>query len=364
MKKIICLLSILSIFSIAYCVDYTLSEGDSIKAYRNAISAFDDNDYGKALKYSEDAILYRKQQIDQQTEILKTSLTSRSVQKAGDRIDSIVKILESRKEYNTVNIINYYLKKKGEPFFNNSMEQLLEYMASATVYPEAQKIIGDIYKLEGEYDFAEEYYNLALKNAYVLDIPDEKYEILYMLADISRLKLDYEQMEKHLLSILTEDIFFRDKALSSAMLHTIKTNKKGSMEKFFSLYRADRYISIDAYNQLAEYYYENGFTEKAIQFSALSTITTFSKIIEIISSRNSEYEYKDLTTFFQEASFYDDIVKWGSENNAWRSFNILAQFSNIEGYSVFARELLVVLIQWSPETYWQRDAVLQLEVME
>ncbi len=364
MKKIICLISILSIFAIAYCADYTLSEGDSIKAFRNAVSAFDDNDYGKALKYSEDAILYRKQQIDKQTEILKNSLTSRSVQKAGDRIDSILKILESRKEYNTVNIINYYLKKKGDAFFNNSMEQLLEYMSSSTVYPEAQKIIGDIYKLEGEYDFAEEYYNLALSNAYVLDIPDEKFEILYMLADISRLKQDYEQMEKHLLSILTEDDSFRDKALSSAMLHTIKTNKKGSMEKFFSLYRANRYISIDAYNQLAEYYYENGYTEKAIQFSALSTITTFSKIIEIISSRNSEYEYKDLTTFLQEASFYDDIVRWGSENNAWRSFNILAQFSNKEGYSVFARELLVVLIQWSPETYWQRDAVLQLEVME
>lgn len=363
MKKIICLLSVLCLFTFTFAAEYSLSEGDSIKAFRNAITAFDQNDYGKALKYSEDAILYRKQQIDKQTVILKNSLTSRSVQKAGDRIDSIIKILESRKEYNTVNIINYYLKKKGADFFNNSMQQLLDYMESATVYPEAQKIIGDIYKLEGEYDFAEEYYNLALKNAYVLDIPDEKFEILYMLADISRLKQDFSQMEKHLLNILTEDKAFMDTALTSAMLYTIKSNKKGSMEKFFSLYRADRYISIDAYNQLAEYYFENGYTEKAVQFSALSTITTFSKIIEIISSRNSEYNYSDLATFFQEASFYSDIVKWGSENNAWRSFNILAQFANKEGYQVFARELLVVLIQWSPEKYWQRDAVLQLEVM-
>lgn len=363
MKKIICLLSVLSLISFAFAADYTLSEGDSIIAYRNAITSFDENDYGKALKYSEDAILYRKQQIDKQTVVLKNSLTSRSVQKAGDRIDSILKILESRKEYNTVNIINYYLKKKGADFFENSMERLLEYMDSAKVYPEAQKIIGDIYKLEGEYDFAEEYYNLALKNAYVLDIPDEKYDILYMLADISRLKNDYEKMEMHLLNILADDSFFKDKALTSAMLHTIQTNKKGSMEKLFSLYRAGNYISIDAYNQLAEYYFENGYTDKAIQFSALSTISTFSKIIEIISSRNSEYDYQDLTTFFQETIFYDDIVQWGSENNAWRSFNILAQYANSKGYSIFARELLVVLVQWSPEKYWQRDAVLQLEYM-
>jgi len=362
MKKIICILSVLFITSL-FAADYTLSEGDSIKAYRNAITSFDENDYGKALKYSEDAILYRKQQIDKQTVVLKNSLTSKKVQTAGDRIDGILKILESRKEYNSVNIINYYLKKKGPDFFNNSMEQLLDYMDSAKVYPEAQKIIGDIYRLEGEYDFAEEYYNLALKNAYVLDIPDEKFDILYMLAEISRLKNDYPKMEMHLLNILTEDESFKDKALSNSMLHTIKSNKKGSMEKFFALYRADRYISIDAYNQLAEYYFENGCTDKAIQFSALSTITTFSKIIEIISSRNSEYEYKDLTTFMQETAFYDDIVQWGSSNNAWRSFNILAQYANSEGYNNFARELLVVLVQWSPERYWQRDAVLQLENM-
>lgn len=364
MKKIICLITSVFILSSIWSADYTLSEGDSIKAYRNAITAFDDNDYGKALKYSEDAILYRKQQIDKQTIVLKNSLTSKRVQMAGDNIEGIIKILESRKEYSSVNIIEYYLKKKGLSFFNNSMQSLLDYMDSSKVFPEAQKIIGDIYKLEGEYDFAEEYYNLALKNAFVLDIPDERFDILYMLADISRLKNDFPMMEKHLLSILTEDNSFKDKALSEAMLHTIQSNKKGSMEKFFSLYRADRYISIDAYNQLAEYYYENGYADKAIQFAALSTITTFSKIIEIISSRNSEYDYKDLTTFMQETAFYDDIVEWGSVNNAWRSFNILAQYANFKGYNIFARELLVVLIQWSPEKYWQRDAVLQLEVMD
>lgn len=366
MKKLVCLFTIISLFAIKYvfAADYSLSEGDSIKALRNAITAFDNNDYGKALKYSEDAILYRKQQIDKQTVILKNSLTSKRVQTAGDKIDAILVILESRKEKNSCDIINFYLKKKGNDFFDNSMQALLDYMDSSKVYPEAQKIIGDIYKIEGEYDFAEEYYNLALKNANVLDIPNEKYDILYMLADISRLQNDFEKMEVYLLNILAQDDSFKDSALKKSMLHTIKTNKKGSMEKFFSLYRASNFISIDAYNQLAQYYYDNDYIEKAIEFSALSTITTFSKIIDILSSRNSEYSYTDLSTFFQETAFYDDIVQWGSTNNAWRSFNILAKYADEEGYSTFARELLVVLIQFSPETYWQKDAVLQLETME
>lgn len=363
MKKII--LSVCFVFSInlIFAVDNKNSYSDSVISYRDAITAFDEQDYGTALKCCENAILYRRQQIEDETEILKSSLSSKKVQTAGDDIKKILSILTERKEMKSVNIINSYLKKKGYDYFNNSMQEMLDYMNSSKVYPEAQKIIGDIYKLEGEYDFAEEYYSLALKNADVLDIPDERYDILYMLAEISRLNNDFPEMEKRLLNILIEDNSFKDNALNKAMISTIKNNKKGTMEKFFNLYRANSYISIDAYNQLAQYYFENGYKDKALQFSALSAITTFSKIIEIVESRNSEYSYTNLKTFMQEAAFYSDIVEWGSENQAWKSFNILAKYATECGYTIFSRELLVVLVQFSPETYWQKDAVLQLEYL-
>ena len=87
----------------------------------------------------------------------------------------------------------------------------------------------------------------------------------------------------------------------------------------------------------------------------------FSKIVEILYERNSTYEYTDLSTFMQEASFYDDIVQWGSKNSAWKSFNILARYSIESGYKRFSEELLKVIAQFSPEKYWQRDAVLILE---
>lgn len=363
MKKIICLFISIILCSVLFAVDNFKIDEISITAYRNAIISFDNQDYGTALKYAEDAILYRRQQIDKQITTLKNSLTSKRVQTAGDKIDSVIKILDERKEYESESIIKHYLKKKGDMYFENSIQKLLDYMDSSKVFPEAQKIIGDIYKLEGEYTFAEEYYELALKNANVLDIPDDKYEILYMLAEISRLNNNLPQMEIRLLNILTEDEYFKDKALFNAMINTIKSNKSGSMEKFFNLYRAENYISINAYNQLAEYYFNEGYIDKALQFAALSSITTFSKIITIIESRNSEYEYKNLETFLQEATFYSDIVEWGSENQAWKSFNILAKYANLCGCKKFAIELLKVIEQYSPEVYWQKDAVLQLEYL-
>lgn len=361
MKKtfLFCLIAFFT-FKIFAVDNYVLNDS-SIISYRNALEAIDAQDYGKALKYSEDAILYRKQNIEKQISTIKNSLAAKSVQAAGDRFIPILSVLNNRGEKETAGIINYYLKKKGTDFFEDSMKNLLEYLENSKAFPEAHKIIGDIYKLEGEYQFAEEYYLLALKNAAVLDIPDEKYEILYMLAEISRLQNNLPKMEVRLLNILAEDSFYKDSALKRAILGTISSNNKNSVEKFFNLYRAGSYNSISAYNQLAEYYHNLGEGQKALEFASLAAITSFSHIIEILQLRNSVFEYEGLASFMQEAGFYDDVVSWGNKTSAWKSFNILAHYASEAGYNNFARDLLRVIARYSPEVYWQRDAVLMLE---
>ena len=136
-------------------------------AYRNALKSFESKEYGKALKYAEDAILYRKEQVTADYNMIQTSLSSREVKKAGDDINNIIPVLTERDEYECINLITYY-NSKGD--FNNSISKVLEYIKSKENFPEAQKLIGDIYKLEGEYSFAEQYYLQALDNASILDI--------------------------------------------------------------------------------------------------------------------------------------------------------------------------------------------------
>lgn len=358
------------LFFILSCICFSISAAEkkskideSVQAYRKAIDAMDAQDYGKALKYSEDAILYRRQRIENQINTLKNSLSAKRVQAAGDHFDSVLNVLDSRKEYETASIINYYIKKKGREYFEDSVSNLLQYLETSKDFPEAYKLIGDIYKLEGEYKFAEDYYLMALEKADVLDIPDEKYEILYMLAEISRLEDDLPKMEVRLMNILAEDDNYRNSALKRAMLGTISSDKKDSMYKFFNLYRAYSYNSINAYNQLADYYYNAHRLDKALEFASLAAITSLTRINEILYSRNSVYEYENLESFMQEASMYTDVIEWGNRNSAWKSFNILASYSTEAGYKNFSSELLRVIARYTPETYWQRDAVLQLENM-
>ncbi len=346
-----------------FAADKKAKLDESVEAYRNAIEAMDALDYGKALKYSEDAILYRKQRIEKQINTVKNSLSAKRVQAAGDHFNPVLTVLENRKEYETADIIKYYIKKKGKDYFDNSVNNLLIYLESSKAFPEAHKLIGDIYKLEGEYKFAEDYYLMALDKADVLDIPDEKYEILYMLAEISRLEDDTAKMELRLMNILAEDKNYKDAALKRSMIGTISANKNDSMTKFFNLYRANSYNCIDAYNQLAEYYHEANRNDKALEFAALAAITSLTRINEILISRNSIYEYENIEGFMQEASYYQDIIEWGNKNSAWKSFNILASYSTEAGYKNFSKALLRVIARYTPETYWQRDAVLQLEHM-
>jgi len=359
MKKIVLLITLVISSTLLFAAPVKEIE-DSVKTYRKAKDYYEEQNYGKALKYAEDAITYKKQQVEKENKILKDALSARRVQAVGNKIDDILKILDNRGEKEAIRIINLYLKKKGSDYFENDINNLLIYINENSEYPEAQKIIGDIYKLEGEYSFAEEYYLMALNNKEILDIPDEKYEILYMLADLSRLKNDDEQMETRLLNIIADDENFRDEALFNAMFNTIKTNKSDSVEKFFTLYRATSYYSLDAYNQLKEYYFEKGEAEKALRFSALSTITGFSKIIDILYSRNISYSYTNLNDFFQEAATYYDVVEWGSKHEVWKSFNDFAKMAKNNGYNNFSETLLKSIAQFTPDTYWQKNAVLQL----
>lgn len=360
MKKLLfCLMILVSSLQLFAVTSQINSE--SVKAYRKALENYDNLEYGKALKYAEDAILYRRQESETELKVLNNALTPKKVVDAGTEIDNVLKVLQERGEKESIRIINYYIKLKGKDFFDDSIENVRKYIDEIKTYPEAYKLIGDIYKLEGEYQFAEEYYNLALDHANILDIPDEKYEILYMLAQISKLQDNLPQMEVRLLNILVDDPYFKDKALFNSMMGTIKANKKGSMEKFFNLYRASSYYCLKTYSDLVEYYYEQGETDKACRLSALTVLTGFTRIYNILKTRNPEYEYTSLGIFFQELSYYPDIIEWGTKNNVWKSFYQFAEITNKEGYTVFSKDLLKVMVQFLPETYWQKTSVILLD---
>jgi len=352
-KSVFALVVLLSCFSL-----FALDE--SQRLFNEALTYYENADYGRALKPCEEAIRIHKEDIQGQEDQIKNALKPQQVATVGNSINEILKVLNKREEWDYVNLIRFYLNKKGEAYFEDNIENLLTYLQKIEFYPEAHKLIGDIYKIEGEYDFAEMYYKNAIENTDVLDVVDERYEILYQLADISRLKGDENEMETRLLSILSEDVYFTKGTLATNMVTFVRKNQKNTLEKFFQMYRADNYYMMNAYVQLSEYYFKKGQMERALKFCTLATITGFTKIEQVVSKRNISFAYTDFKSLLQEAAFYDDVIEWGTENNFWKILNQLAIITRTDGNDKFSDSLLYILSEYSPLEYYRREATLLL----
>ena len=77
MKKTVSFFIIITISLSLFAADKKAKLDESVEAYRNSIEAMDAGDYGKALKYAEDAILYRKQRIENQINTVKNLLSAK-----------------------------------------------------------------------------------------------------------------------------------------------------------------------------------------------------------------------------------------------------------------------------------------------
>lgn len=159
---------------------------DFRKLYLEAQIAFDAQDFGQALKLIELAKKMRKERIDWELMTLKNSFKPAEVKYAGDSLVTIKSVLSGKQDYDAINIIDSYLRFYGAERFADSARTLLAFIETQYPYPEADFMAGRIYRLEGEYAFAHKFYSQAYKDAAVLDVPDEKYDILYALADNAR----------------------------------------------------------------------------------------------------------------------------------------------------------------------------------
>lgn len=340
----------------AYKKPATTDMSEDMRLMRAAKSAYRANEFGKALEYAERAKYERKRIIKWQYVTVNSSFKAGEVKKAHGILTDIIPILEEREEYDAINIIETYKRRLPDSYLKDSADNLTDFLAKNDAFPEADLLIGRVYRLEGEYSLARQYLLSAWQNAQLLDIVDEQYVILYELADLCSLEGDMDGYEKNLLLILKDSGDFNNASLKSALLSRIRGGKKEDLEKFFLLFRGDDYRSITAYSHLADYYGKVGEKSKSLVASALGVLTGFTKIYDTICLRDPEFEYTGLQSLFDKMTEYGDIMEWAENERIWHEFNEFAMRVNNEGGEHFAKDLLTILAKSSPEGYWRQQA--------
>ncbi len=359
--------NVFAITLLFFAVDFysqNLKKPDYIHGYEriieNAQIAFDEQNYGDALSIAEKAKIERKQKIEYEILTLENAFKPAEVKRQGDSLERIEKILKERQSEDALEIINRNFTKYGKERFNDSKNELLSFLRKNIAFPEADFLIGKIYSLEGEYEIAYNYLFNAYENSENLDIKDEKYSILYELANVSKLLGKDEKYEEFLLLILSQSSDFKNESLEKSMKRTVESSKSDCLEKFFSLYRCTNYSLLKAYFDLTDFYKERNEKEKALHTSQLGVITAYSKIVDILKKRNADFEVSGLDSVLKEATLYSDIVLWGTENNVWEGFYNLADLSYQNNDLIFCIQLFNILKDYEPEDYWKNKAFVRL----
>ena len=331
-----------------------------VKLLRRALIEFDNGNYGEALRLANDAKTARREIVAWEADTLSYALKPREVQKANGVLSDVLAVLKKREDYDAVEIVERYIGKKTSAFFNNSAPALVSYVSTRFSLPEADRLIGRIYILEGEYALSKQYLMNAWKNAALLDVPDERYDILYELSDIAFIEKDFDDYEKDLLLIVKNDSLLKNKAFEDAFTFIVQNREAGSMEKFFTLFRSEDYTALASYFKLAAYYEERGFSDKALKAFALGTLTAFTKMYNTVKARDPEFEYQNLSLLFTEIARFSDIVDWASSQGIWKAFSDFADCMRKAGNERFAFDLYAALANSAPDDYWKKRSALKL----
>ena len=327
----------------------------------NAEREFDKKNYSLSMRLAQDAVSKRIEESETNFTILTNAITPYQVRKVGDNINDVLDILKERQEYDAIKIINFYTTKMGYEYFSSSIKKLSEYISNYREYPEAYFLIAKIYHIEGEFDMALTYLEKARANSFLLEIPQNENDILFLMSEIAEYKKDIPMQEKALILIAKNSGDFQNEILKKAIIRTSKSTKDDNSSRFFKLYRVDAVSCVNSYNKLSHIYLDSKKYEDAYLTSAYSVLICFTHLNSLLEERESDYVYSDLKVFFRELARYPDMMKWCNDVNFWESFYNLCDIGLKCGYTRFPKDIIKSLSEFCPENYWKLAASKRLK---
>ena len=321
--------------------------------------AIEKKDFGDALLYVERAYEVHTQTYQKNYEYLKNALKPYQVRRAGDDIDEVYKALKERDDYDALKIMDDIFLLQPRVVFDFSMNRLLSYIKERVAFPEADYITGRIYSIQGEYKQAMRYYEKAYKNVKLLEIPDERFSIIYSIADTAGLLGLHDMQEKYLLLVLTEDETFGSTVLESNKLKSMLASivKEKTVDKFFRLYRVNKEIALKAYRDLSQIYLEAGNAKRSLATSALAANIAITILSGMLEKSDFSYTYSDFKDVLARTGKNHAIKQWAEDKKLWDVFINFADSLEASGYRAQAIDMYHKIAESIPSIDYSQRAM-------
>ena len=360
MKRVgLCFLASMMCVSL-FAIEYL--QGSQDKAWHlmeMAKIAIERKEFGNALVYVERALEVHTTTYQNKYEYLKNALKPYQVRRAGDDIDEVYKVFKERDNYDACKIMDEVFLLRPSVTFDFSMQRFMDYLKERIAFPEADYITGRIYSIQGEYKQAMVYYEKAYKKVNLLEIPDERFSIIYAIADTAGLLGMHDVQEKYLLLVITEDPTFGSTILESKKLKAMlgSLTKEKTTDKFFRLYRVNKEIALKAYNDLSRLYLEAGNPKRSLATSALAANIAITTLSDMLAKADFSYVYSDFKDVLTRTGKNLTIKQWAEDRQLWDVFINFADSLEASGYNPQAIDMYHKIAESIPSLDYSQRAM-------
>jgi tetratricopeptide (TPR) repeat protein len=337
---------------------------------------FRQGDYGNALLAFEDARRLRRAMYERQERHLINFLSLREVRRLGDTLDWIERLMEERHYSDAAEALAELYYRIPRERFNNSASAALAAMGTLKDYPEAEYWMGEVFLVEGELKLAQDQFQKALALKGTLENPGLATELMYKIADICRIRQDYNEMERTLHSILAADRLWSGEAAieppsgqgqeavlarmsfaRQAMTRTLETN---GINRFLSMYRYKSPESVDAHRLLGFFYYATGRHSRAQEHLMFAFLIQNTVIIDEVIRRQYDFTFTTLEALAEEINRSPILAEYAEKNEYFKTAYYLGASLYGNGKTVSARGIWNFLALQNDTGEWRARALTQL----
>ena len=191
-------------------------------------------------------------------------------------------------------------------------------------FPEAEIAIGDIYYREKAYALAEHQYKKALEMP-GMQIPEEKYTVLYRLTELHEEQENYWDMDAYLRQILADQPYFSGDEYQSFQDALLSTYKDKGLEHVFRLYRMGNVgFSVEAHAKLGWFYYRSHRFTAAVQHSLFALDIMVTEAVKELRRVQPGFAFTTMEAFLNAALERENIRQYLISSEFFKTLYYLA----------------------------------------
>jgi tetratricopeptide (TPR) repeat protein len=336
---------------------------------------FRESAYGSAFIHFDNARRQRRAMYEQMERDLIDLLSLTPVRRMGDSLDRIDSYARERRYDRAAAALDeaYYRFSKTE--FNNSAQAVLIAIGGLKNYPEAEYWIGETYRLEGELSLAVAQYQKAWEQREFLEQKGFETELLYKIANIRRIRQEYNEMERTLLRILAQDELW---AMGDTGTVSVLTSESGAINafarnamtktleteginRFLAMYRYANTAVEQAHRLLGLFYYSTGrHYPKSQEHLMYAFLIQNSIIIEEVIRNEYGFSFTHLDALASRINRYPLIAEYVDTVEYYKTAYYLGCSLYGNGKTAAARGLWSFLSAYAPTGEWRTRARSQL----